>query len=137
MHEWALAESVITSTIETAKKKKLKSITDITIHIGELQQIDHDIFLFALKELIKQYDKKIKKVKFHLKTDTSKLQCLRCNHSWGFSDFKKNVNEQEVEFIHFIPEVALAYTRCPQCGSPDFTIVKGRGVSISSIKGLG
>ena len=48
---------------------------------------------------------------------------------------KKKLNEDESEAIHFIPEVFLVHTRCPKCGSPDFEITTGRGVSIASIKG--
>jgi len=48
---------------------------------------------------------------------------------------KKKLNEDESEAIHFIPEVAFVHARCPKCGSPDFEIMTGRGVSITSIKG--
>jgi hydrogenase nickel incorporation protein HypA/HybF len=33
------------------------------------------------------------------------------------------------ESIHFLPESIYAYYRCPRCGSIDFEIVKGRGIS--------
>jgi hydrogenase nickel incorporation protein HypA/HybF len=49
---------------------------------------------------------------------------------------KKKFNETESESIHFIPEVVFVHARCPKCGSPDFEITKGRGVVLSSIKGL-
>jgi hydrogenase nickel incorporation protein HypA/HybF len=48
---------------------------------------------------------------------------------------KKKLNEDESEAIHFLPEVAFVHTRCPKCKSPDFEITKGRGVTITSIKG--
>ena len=51
MHEWALAESIVLAAVETAQKEKLKTITEVTVHIGELQQIEKEIFLFALNEL--------------------------------------------------------------------------------------
>ena len=43
MHEWALAESILTTAIEAAEKEKLKIVTEIRISIGELQQIEKDI----------------------------------------------------------------------------------------------
>jgi len=58
-----------------------------------------------------------------------------CGHQWSYSDSTKRLDEEEAEFIHFIPEVAHAYLRCPKCKSPDFEITKGRGVWVSSIKG--
>ena len=60
MHEWALAESILTSTIEAANKEKLKIITEIKIVIGELQQIEQDIFMYALKDIKESYGEKLK-----------------------------------------------------------------------------
>ncbi|UCF12146.1 MAG: hydrogenase nickel incorporation protein HypA [Thermoplasmatales archaeon] len=135
MHEWALAESILSTTLEEAEKEKLKTIDEIKIGIGELQQIERDIFEFALEEIIKSKDNKLKNVKISIETEKSTLKCKSCEHTWKFSDMKKKLNEDESEAIHFIPEVAFVHTRCPKCGSPDFEITTGRGVSIISIKG--
>jgi len=135
MHEWALAESIITTALDVATKEKLKKITEINIQIGELQQIEQDIFEFAIKEIIKSYKNKLENVKIRIETDESKLKCVSCGHEWKFGDMKKKLTEDESEAIHFIPEVALVHARCAKCGSPDFEIITGRGVSISSIKG--
>jgi len=135
MHEWALAESIITTALDVAKKEHLKTITQVTIHIGELQQIEREIFTFALKESAALYPKKFPKISFQLKTEKSTLQCNSCLHEWAFQDMKKKLNEDTSEAIHFIPEVIFVHTRCPTCGSPDFSIKKGRGVTVSSIKG--
>ena len=45
MHEWALAESILTAAMEAAEKEKLKKITEIKIGIGELQQIEQESVL--------------------------------------------------------------------------------------------
>ncbi len=136
MHEWALAESIVMAAVEEASKEKLRSITQITVHIGELQQIEKEIFLFALNELAKSKKPPIKKDAFVLKTEKSTLTCKNCGMTWKFDDMKKKLNATESESIHFIPEVVFVHTRCPRCGSPDFEITKGRGVILSSIKGV-
>ena len=135
MHEWALAESVLSAAVEAAEKEKMKKITEINISMGELQQIEKDIFQFALNEIIKEQDEKLKGVKINIEDEKSTLKCKNCEHSWNFSDMKKKLNEDESESIHFVPEVAFVHTRCPKCGSPDFEITSGRGVTINSIKG--
>ena len=135
MHEWALAESILTAAVEASEKEKLKKITEINIGVGELQQIELDIFEFALGEIIKDHGEKLKNVKIRIKSEKSNLICNNCQHEWGFSDMKKKLDEDESEAIHFIPEVAFVHSRCPKCGSPDFEIKDGRGVSILSIKG--
>lgn len=135
MHEWALAESILTAAVEAADKEGLKKIKEINISVGELQQIEKEIFQFAINEIIKDQGKKLKGVKINIKDEKSTLKCKNCEHSWNFSDMKKKLNEDESESIHFVPEVAFVHTRCPKCGSPDFEITSGRGVSITSIKG--
>ena len=135
MHEWALAESIITAALEEAGKNKLKTIAEIIIQVGELQQIEQDIFEFALNEIIKAQGKKLKNTKICIEIEKSTLKCKNCEHKWSFSEMKKKLEEDEAEAIHFIPEVAFVHTRCPKCSSPDFEIMTGRGVSITSIKG--
>jgi hydrogenase nickel incorporation protein HypA/HybF len=135
MHEWALAESIVAAALDEASKEKLKKINEIKISIGELQQIERDIFEFALYEIIKDNDKILKNVKIKISTEKSTLKCKNCEHTWMFGDIKKKLNKDESEAVHFIPEVAFVFARCQKCGSPDFEIVSGRGVSISSIKG--
>ena len=135
MHEWALAESILTTAVNAADKEKLKRIKEIVIGLGELQQVEQDIFEFALGELIKDQGEKLKYVKIKIKSEKSNFICNNCQNHWTFDDLKKGINEDESEAIHFIPEVALVHSRCPKCGSPDFEITKGRGVSILSIKG--
>ncbi|MFA5101839.1 MAG: hydrogenase nickel incorporation protein HypA [Candidatus Thermoplasmatota archaeon] len=136
MHEWALAESIVMATLEEARKEQLKTITQVTVYIGELQQIEKEIFLFALNELAKSQKPPIKTDAFVLKTEKSTLLCKTCGKTWKYSDMKKKLNETESESIHFIPEVVFVHARCPHCGSPDFEITKGRGVVLSNIKGV-
>lgn len=135
MHEWALAESIILTVIKESKKKKLKKINEINIIIGELQQIELDIFNFAINEIIKNFSNLLEKVKINIEIDETKLQCKICNNIWKFSDIKNDLTNDESEAIHFIPEVTLVHSRCTKCKSPDFEIISGRKISITSIKG--
>lgn len=135
MHEWALAESIIITAVNAAEKEKIKKIKEIVVGLGELQQVEQDILEFALGEIIKDQGKKLKNVKIKIKTEKSNFVCNNCHNHWTFKDLKKSIDKDESEAIHFIPEVALVHSRCPKCGSPDFEITKGRGVSILSIKG--
>ena len=135
MHEWALAESVITTVLEAAEKEHLDSITEIIIDIGELQQIEQELFSFAVNDIMKTYSPKLKNTKITVHIQPSSLHCKHCGHTWTFNDIKQKLKEDEAEAIHFLPEVAVVHSRCPQCQSPDFEIISGRGVTIRSIKG--
>jgi len=136
MHEWALAESILVSSIEAAEKEKLKKITKITVQLGELQQINKEIFQKAIDDLMSAHKNKLlEKTEIKIDIEETELRCNNCENTWKFSDFKRKLNKDESEAIHFIPEVAFVHSRCPKCGSPDFEIKKGRGVSITEIKG--
>jgi hydrogenase nickel incorporation protein HypA/HybF len=131
MHEWALAEAVITAAQQIAEKEYLKEIQEITIKVGELQQVERDIFRFALSQL---KPKSFKNTAFHITKAKTTLQCHVCGNKWLFR--KSKLNEDTAEAIHFVPEVAHAYIKCPKCDSPDFEISEGRGVWIENIKGV-
>jgi len=136
MHEWALAESILVASVEAAEKEELEKITKITVNIGELQQINKEIFQKALDDLISTHKNKIlEDVKIIIEIEETEMKCKNCENTWKFKDIKNKLNADESEAIHFIPEVAFVHSRCPKCNSPDFEILKGRGVSITEIKG--
>jgi hydrogenase nickel incorporation protein HypA/HybF len=131
MHEWALAEAIITAARQIAEKEKLREIKEVTVKIGELQQIEKDILRFALSQL---NPASFKNAKFHIAKAKTTLKCRACGNTWLFR--KNKLDEETAEAIHFVPEVAHAYIKCPKCGSPDFEISKGRGVWLESVKGV-
>ena len=135
MHEWALAESVILTVVNEATKHNLKSIVRVDLKIGELQQIDLDVFRFALENILQSQDTRLKMDAIALETVESSLKCRVCCAEWPFKDNSRGLQENETEAIHFLPEVAHTYLTCPQCGSPDFEILEGRGIWIESISG--
>ncbi|MEM3579939.1 MAG: hydrogenase nickel incorporation protein HypA [Candidatus Bathyarchaeia archaeon] len=131
MHEWALAEAIISSVLQIAEKEGLKEVKEVKIKVGELQQVEVDILEFALSEL--KVDK-LKNAKFLIETVKAELQCRVCRHTWSFS--RNKLDEETAEAIHFVPETAHAYIKCPRCGSPDFEILQGRGVWLESVRGV-
>jgi hydrogenase nickel incorporation protein HypA/HybF len=130
MHEWALAEAVIATVTQTAEKESLKQVTEVNVKIGEMQQVERNIFRFALAKL---KPANLKNTKFHITQAKAKLKCRVCGNIWLFG--KQKLDKETVEAIHFVPEVAHTYIKCPKCGSPDFEIAEGRGVWLESIKG--
>lgn len=122
MHEWALAESVI-NTISDHPLIKKSSIVEIVF--GELQDIDREIFLFAFNELKKErsLESEIKIV-----DEKAEFKCNNCGKVFDLTYFKNK--KQEKENIHFLPEMAKIFIKCPVCKSPDFEIKKGRGISL-------
>lgn len=132
MHEWALAEGVVSTALKVAEEKNARKILEIRIKVGELQQIDMEIFELALKELVR--GTKAEHLKIKLESEKAILRCNLCNHEWNFDRTREKLSSEESESIHFIPEIVHTYVRCPRCGSPDFRIEGGRGAWIDSIE---
>lgn len=132
MHEWALAEGVISTALKVAGEEKAKEIVRIRVKVGELQQVDEGILEFALEGLAK--GTMVEKARIEITSEKSILKCRVCGHEWAFGDSREKLGREESEALHFLPYIAPIYIRCPGCGSPDFEIKRGRGVWVDSIQ---
>lgn len=136
MHEWALAEAVI-STVDKARGEHIDeegvkpAVTQVNVSIGELQSIEMDVFKMGLANLLDQHPYGLDV--FLFATEKAAFSCNRCKEHWLLEE-QAHLDKEEKEAIHFLPESAHVYMRCPSCGSPDFCLKKGRGVSIASIE---
>jgi hydrogenase nickel incorporation protein HypA/HybF len=131
MHEWALAESILVSAQQIAEQEHLGSVLEVTIRVGELQQVEPPILRFALKQMQQGL---FEDTKFRILKAKSTLKCRVCGTTWQYS--AKKLDKVAAEAIHFVPEVAHSYIKCPKCNSPDFEIVGGRGVWLEDIRGV-
>lgn len=121
MHEWALAESIVLYLKEQGYVKAKK----ILICVGILQNLDKDVLAFAINELLKSEGISVDEVVI---TDEDPVfQCITCGYTWILDI--RSLPSDVLELVHFIPEVIHVYYRCPRCGSRDFEILRGRGVS--------
>ncbi len=130
MHEWALAEGVISTAAHFAEDNGLTKVTEVVVMIGELQQVEHDILEFAFEQLKTPL---FKDAVFVLKLQPAKFKCRNCGNEWNFE--AQGLSEDVSEAIHFVPEMAHVYIKCTECGSPDFEVSEGRGVWLETIKG--
>ena len=135
MHEWALADAVRTTAKKVAKEENLIKVTEIVVKIGELQTISREIFNTALQQVLKDAPELFENVECKLEIEPAGFKCMNCGHEWLFCDVKKKLDDDETESIHFIPETAHVFLKCPACKSPDFEIAKGRGIWVDSIEG--
>ncbi len=131
MHEWALAEAILATATQIAQKEQLKKVTEVTIRVGELQDVEKHILKFALGQIKSDL---YKDAKFHILKAKTELKCRVCGTNWQFK--KETLDTATAEAIHFVPEAAHTFIKCPKCGSPDFEIVSGRGVWLDNIQGV-
>jgi hydrogenase nickel incorporation protein HypA/HybF len=131
MHEWALAEAILATATQIAEKEQLKEVSELTIRVGELQDVEKEILRFALDQIKSDL---FKNAKFRLLKAKTQLKCRVCGTTWQFK--KETLDRATAEAIHFVPEAAHTFIKCPKCGSPDFEIASGRGVWLDNIKGV-
>jgi len=130
MHEWALADAVIEATSSALAGRNPTCLRAVTVTVGELQAIDHEIFRFALSTLLEE--RPFRTATYHLETEPARFLCGACEREWSLAETRA-LDDQTREAIHFLPEAAHAFIRCPSCRSPDYRVQTGRGVSIASL----
>jgi hydrogenase nickel incorporation protein HypA/HybF len=130
MHEWALADSVIEATAAVLAGKDPACLRSVKVRIGELQAIDREIFDFALATMLEE--RPFRAATYEMETEPASFLCSACGKEWSLAE-TRGLTDDSREAIHFLPEAAHAFVRCPGCGSPDYRVQRGRGVSISSI----
>jgi hydrogenase nickel incorporation protein HypA/HybF len=136
MHELALADAVVTTALEAADKEGLSRIEKIAVRIGELQRIKKETFEFCLKEIIPASEPRLASTVISLEIEPARFGCRPCGHEFELAETAgPTLGRDESEAIHFIPELAHSFLRCPKCQSPDFEVKGGRGISIDYVEG--
>jgi len=135
VHELALAEAVVAAALETARRENIARLTRIVVGIGELQSIERETFEYALGQVLPAAEPRIAGAAFCLETEPARMRCRPCGHDFGLDATAGPASHDESEAIHFVPELAHAFLRCPRCGSPDFELTQGRGVTLRRLEG--
>jgi hydrogenase nickel incorporation protein HypA/HybF len=135
MHELALADSVVKAALRAADDAGMDRIERIVVKVGELQHIELDIFEFSLTNVLPSQDSRLRDTAFDVTEERVRFRCRSCHQEYGRDDVDIDAQGDEGEAIHFIPELSHAYARCPACGSPDFDITQGRGITLERIEG--
>lgn len=130
VHEWALAEAIVEAVSRYASQHGYGSVRSVTVRVGELQDADIEVLRFALGELSRM--SRVRIGGFRVEVEEAVFKCRACGHEWRLRDL--GLSESVREAVHFVPEAVYAYARCPRCGSPDYEIVRGRGVYIAGIE---
>ncbi len=137
MHELALADSVVKAALNVADDAGMDRIERIVVKVGELQQIKRDLFEFSLTTVLPTTDARLAGVEFDVSEEPVRFQCRSCGTEYGRDEAGIDGDGDQGEAIHFIPELSHAFARCPSCGSPDFDIQAGRGITLVRIEGSG
>jgi len=111
MHELSITQSILSLTLEQAKKVNANKITKINLTIGELTGIVEECVRFYFELLSKDTIAAQATLSFDKPPTT--LRCRQCATT-------------------FSPE-NMAWA-CPNCGEPKIEIISGRECQVSSIE---
>jgi len=132
MHEWALAESIIDAVLSVAERENAKRVLEIDIVVGKLQTIDLEIFKTALDSIREGTLAGDAEVVFM--EENPCFKCNICGYEWCIEKLGDVINENQIETVHFIPELIHIFITCPKCGKNDFEIVRGRGLYLKAVR---
>ena len=135
MHELALADAVMKAALRAADDAGMERIDKLVVKVGELQQIEKDLFEFSLTSVLPTQDERIAGAAFEVTEERVRFGCNACQHEYTRDEASLDGASDQDEAIHFIPELSHAFARCPSCGSPDFEILAGRGITLERIEG--
>ena len=134
MHEFALADAVVEAVVTTATDERLTRVLSVDVRVGALQSIRQSTFEQALASVQPTADPRLADAVFTVTIEPARMRCRPCDTEYE-PDLAGQADAHATEAIHFVPELAHSYLRCPRCGSPDFDIVAGRGVALGRIEG--
>ena len=135
MHEWALAEAIVRTVAQQAAQQGIRRVLRVQVQIGQMQQIRPETLERLVREVVAQEYPQVSGADFRFRIVPTRLSCRRCGHRWPLAEALEALDPDAREAIHFLPELAHSYLRCPECGSPDFQMEEGRGVTIATIEG--
>jgi len=135
VHEWALAEGVVITARKLAEKEEFSRVTKLVVRIGELQRISPDFFRQALTAVLPEDDARLAAVELEFTLEQAGFECRKCSRHFSLDEAGGDLGSDEQEAIHFVPEMAHGFMHCPFCTSPDFAVVRGRGIWIDRLEG--
>lgn len=136
MHEYALADAVLRAALRVAGERDLERVTRLEVGVGELQQISRPLFERSLSAASSIDDDRLEGLRPTVVIEPAQLRCRRCATDFSMAEAAGERKADDLEAIHFVPELAHAFLGCPGCESPDFEIVGGRGVTILAMEGI-
>lgn len=140
MHEWSIAEGIISAVLEEADGRRVK---EVEIRVGELRDLDLEALEMAASSLAKGTP--AEGARFRFIESRASFRCLRCGESWRMEKALEMVREMLAEEgyvleedeleppIHFIPTLIMGLQRCPKCGGMDIEIEAGHEVELVKI----
>lgn len=142
MHEMSIAQSIVDTVLSEVQKKDAKRVTEISVDVGQLMQLDRSALAFALRLLMTGPVLKGARVRVYVRK--ASFSCRKCNMEWGMAEAQKQLAEvpgtlrvrepdsKELP-LHFFPFLYPAFIRCPRCCSSDISSKEGEEIQFRRV----
>ena len=118
MHELSMAEAIVETVLDVAKKNDAQEIVEVTIEVGELTMLNPEQVKFLLGVLAE--DTLIEGAEIIIEDVPVEIKCRNC-------EFTGLANTDGSD--HY-----LAIVLCPKCDERNVEILKGRECNVKTIK---
>lgn len=137
MHEWSLAYSVVVTLSKFAQENNVKRITKVVLGLPKLAMLDREIFKEAYSELSKGGP--LEDSELVIEEDPPRFVCRNCGREFSLEQAAPQVAEVwrkygEENPLHFLPDLAPMFLRCPYCGSEN-VVVSNTEIKVKRIEG--
>jgi hydrogenase nickel incorporation protein HypA/HybF len=142
LHELSIAQSIVDTVISEVQKNDASRVTEISVDVGQLMQLDRNALAFALRLLMT--GPVLKGARVRVRVRKASFSCRKCNLEWGMAEAQKQLSEvpdglrvrepdsKELP-LHFFPFLYPAFIRCPRCGSSDISSKEGGEIQLRRV----
>jgi len=142
LHELSIAQNIVDAVLSEVQKNGKGRVTEISVDVGQLMQLDRNALAFALRLLMT--GPVLKGARVHVRVRKASFSCRKCELEWGMAEAQKQlaavpdvlrVREPDSKELplHFLPSLYPAFIHCPRCGSSDIFSKEGEEMQLRRV----
>lgn len=142
MHELGIAQTIVDTVLSEVEKSDAKKVTQISVDVGQLMQLDRNALAFALRVLMN--GPVLQGARITVRVKRASFACRKCSQVWGMAEAQKQLakipgtlrvrepDSRELP-LHFLPFLYPAFLSCPKCGSADISSKEGEEMRLRKV----
>ncbi|WP_456436183.1 hydrogenase maturation nickel metallochaperone HypA [Methanopyrus sp.] len=131
MHELSVAQSVLETVLDVARKRGAERVLSVRLRIGEFTLLNPEQLRFCLEVLAEGTP--VEGAKFEIEIERGYFKCVECGHKWRPED--ESLKDSSLHTAFGMSEsTELLDLKCPKCGSRAVELDGGDACSIESVR---
>ncbi|WP_456455302.1 hydrogenase maturation nickel metallochaperone HypA [Methanopyrus sp.] len=131
MHELSVAQSVLETVLDVARKRGAERVLSVRLRIGEFTLLNPEQLRFCLEVLAEGTP--VEGAKFEIEIERGYFKCVECGHKWRPED--ESLKDPSLHTAFGMSELTeLLDLKCPKCGSRAVELDGGDACSIESVR---